>query len=78
VTKLAISRLQRATTETKLFALRFGFVWAILMTGVFAVAVSRNQAQFDNWPKMIAVAVVGYLLILCANFLSHFLSDKRK
>jgi hypothetical protein len=53
-------------------------VWAILMTGVFAVAVSRNQAQFDNWPKMIAVAVVGYLLILCANFLSHFLSDKRK
>lgn len=71
-------RLAKAIAACRGFALPFGVFWALLNAGMFAVVVSRKQAQLDNWIKMIAVAILGYVLILGVIFLNEFFSGKRK
>lgn len=71
-------RFAKAIAACRGFALPFGVFWTLLNAGMFAIVVSRKQAQFDNWPKMIAVTILGYVLILGVIFLNEFFSGKRK
>ena len=70
-------RLSRAIAVCRDVAIPIGIFWALLMASAAAVSVGRNPTQHFYWGNIVAVTVLGYTMILCAIFLSHFFFGKR-